>query len=139
MAWEKKEDGKLAGERARRLVFQGSVDNVDVAGECYLTSYRGFAYWVLSWMPYSGQDETDKVATEWAELRKGFSFLDSREGWAERVPKQVQVRGVTATAITLPNANQTVLFWQEKDGGIWVAIHGKVSLDEATKIAEGLK
>lgn len=53
--------------------------------------------------------------------------------------KDVQVRGVTAKAFSPAGGNFTVLFWQEKDNGIWAAIHGKLSLDEAVKVAEGLK
>ena len=53
--------------------------------------------------------------------------------------KQVDLRGVKATAISPAGGNQTALVWQEKDSGIWVAIHGKLSLDEAVKTAEGLK
>jgi len=53
--------------------------------------------------------------------------------------KQVPLRGVTATAFSPAGANWTALIWQEKNNGIWVAIHGKLSVDEAVKIAESLK
>ena len=53
--------------------------------------------------------------------------------------KQVPLRDVTATAFSPAGANWTALIWQEKNNGIWVAIHGKLSVDEAVKIAESLK
>jgi len=53
--------------------------------------------------------------------------------------KEVALRGVTATAFSPAGGNWTALIWQEKDNGTWVAIHGKLSLDEAVKIAESLK
>ena len=40
------------------------MDNVDVAGECHVASHHGFAYWVVSWMPYSEQDVAGQIATE---------------------------------------------------------------------------
>ncbi len=52
--------------------------------------------------------------------------------------KDVQVRGVTGKTLSLGD-KYTVLFWQEAGSGIWVAVHGNLSLDELTKIAEGLK
>jgi len=51
----------------------------------------------------------------------------------------VTVRGVQAKAYTMPNGGWTALVWQEKDSGVWVGIMGKLSQDEAVKIAEGLK
>lgn len=53
--------------------------------------------------------------------------------------KEVDVRGVKGTAFSPNSGNLTVLAWQEKGKGISVAIHGKLSLDEALKIADGLK
>ncbi|MEO8287693.1 MAG: DUF2092 domain-containing protein [Chloroflexota bacterium] len=53
--------------------------------------------------------------------------------------KDVTVRGVQAKAFSPDGAGWTALIWQEKDSGVWVAIRGKLSLDETLKIAEGLK
>jgi outer membrane lipoprotein-sorting protein len=69
----------------------------------------------------------------------GMSDMLGGMGQKNGATKQVDVRGVKATAVSLPMGNRTALVWQEKDTGIWVAIHGKLSLDEAVKIAEGLK
>lgn len=53
--------------------------------------------------------------------------------------KDVTVRGVQAKAFSPDGAGWTALIWQEKDSKIWVAIRGKLSLDETLKIAESLK
>jgi outer membrane lipoprotein-sorting protein len=53
--------------------------------------------------------------------------------------KQVTVRGVEATAFSPDGANWTALIWQEKDSDLWLAVRGKFSVEEALKIAEGLK
>jgi hypothetical protein len=53
--------------------------------------------------------------------------------------KPVTVRGVQAVAFSPAGSNWTSLMWQEKDSGIYVALRGKISVDEAVKIAEGLK
>lgn len=54
-------------------------------------------------------------------------------------PKDVTVRGVTAKAFSPDGGNWTSLIWQEKSNGLFVAIRGNISLDEAVKIAESLK
>jgi outer membrane lipoprotein-sorting protein len=69
------------------------------------------------------------------QLGDGFSGINM--GGKEL--KEVQVRGVTGKAFSPAEAGWTALFWQEKDSGTWVAIHGKLSLDEALKVAESLK
>jgi outer membrane lipoprotein-sorting protein len=53
--------------------------------------------------------------------------------------KDVTVRGVTAKAFSPEGANWTSLIWQEQTTGLFVAIRGKLTLNEATQIAEGLK
>jgi outer membrane lipoprotein-sorting protein len=55
------------------------------------------------------------------------------------VGSTVTVRGVQAKVVTMPNSGWTALLWQEKNNGPWVGIMGKLSQDEAVKIAEGLK
>jgi hypothetical protein len=49
----------------------------------------------------------------------------------------VTVRGVQAKAFS--PKGWTSLIWQEKGTGLWVAVRGKLTVDEAVKIAEGLK
>ncbi len=51
----------------------------------------------------------------------------------------VTVRGVEAKAFSPSASGWTSLMWQEKDSHLWIAIRGKISVDEAVKIAEGLK
>lgn len=53
--------------------------------------------------------------------------------------KDVDLRNAKAKAFSPDGGNWTALFWQEKTSGVWVAIHGNLSLDEAVKIAQGLK
>lgn len=52
--------------------------------------------------------------------------------------KEVTVRGVKATAFSPDGAGWTSLMWQDTTG-ISVAIRGKLSVEEAVKIAEGLR
>ncbi len=72
-------------------------------------------------------------------LSKDFTGVNGPNGKAMGAGTTVTVRGVQAKAFTLPSSGWTALIWQEKDSGIWVAIQGKFSQDEAVKIAEGLK
>jgi len=51
----------------------------------------------------------------------------------------VTVRGVEAKAFSPSASGWTSLMWQEKGSHLWVAIRGKITVDEAVKIAEGLK
>ena len=67
-------------------------------------------------------------------LGDGFSGVNKTDA-----VKEVTIRGVPAKAFSPDGANWTSLIWQEKDTGLFVAIRGKLTLDEATKIAEGLK
>ena len=53
--------------------------------------------------------------------------------------RSVAVRGVEAVAFAPEGAEWTSLMWKEKDSNVMVAIRGKLTIDEAVKIAEGLK
>ncbi len=61
--------------------------------------------------------------------------------WTDSLPvgqsQGVTVRGQNATAITDEAHGNTFLYWTENDGVVIVA--GKISLDEALKVAESLK
>ncbi len=71
------------------------------------------------------------------QYEKGLG--DEYSGRAKSPLKEVDVRGVKAHAFSPDGADWTAMYWQEAGNGIWVAIHGKFSLAEATKVAEGLK
>ena len=51
----------------------------------------------------------------------------------------VTVRGVEARAFSPSASGWTSLMWQEKGSNLWIAIRGKITVDEAVKVAEGLK
>jgi hypothetical protein len=53
--------------------------------------------------------------------------------------QNVTVRGVQAVAFSPESAEWTSLIWKEKSSDLMVAIRGKITVDEAVKIAEGLK
>lgn len=53
--------------------------------------------------------------------------------------QHVTVRGTDALAYSPAGSGWTALAWQEKGSGLYVAITGKLSLDQATQIANGLK
>jgi outer membrane lipoprotein-sorting protein len=86
---------------------------------------------------YSSPTTSFSIMESRMEIPKGLG--DEFSGRADTVIKDVPLRGTTAKAFSPDGANWTALSWQEKSTGIWVAIHGKLSLDEAVKIAEGLK
>jgi hypothetical protein len=67
-------------------------------------------------------------------LGDGFSGVNKPDAI-----KEVTVRGVTARAFSPEGAGWTSLIWQEQGTDLFVAIRGKLTLEEATKIAEGLK
>ena len=53
--------------------------------------------------------------------------------------QNVTVRGVDAVAFSPEGGEWTSLIWKEKSSEVMVAIRGKLTVDEAVKIAEGLK
>lgn len=69
----------------------------------------------------------------------GMNNSDNPTGAVQRLT----VRGVDAVAISPPAAqgagNWTSLAWKEKDSGVYVVVRGKLSVEEAVKIAENLK
>ncbi len=67
-------------------------------------------------------------------LGDGFSGVNAPDAL-----KDVTIRGVPGKAFSPDGGGWTSLMWQEKDSGVYVVLHGKLTLDEATKIAEGLK
>lgn len=76
----------------------------------------------------------DEMMGKLMGLGDGFSGVNN-----PGATKDVTVRGVTAKAFSPDGASWTSLIWQEKDSGLFVAIRGKLTVDEAVKIAEGLK
>jgi hypothetical protein len=85
-----KPDAMLDGLPARRFDFQGELDNVLVNGECLMLARRGYGYWLVTWAP---AERRDAAAEDWVAARDGFHFFDNRDGWAEKKPRQVQVKG----------------------------------------------
>jgi|GEM_PF-1560801 len=89
---------------------------------------------------YSSSTADFSITQAQGELEKQlgdeFSGINTRSTDAM---KQVTVRGVDALAFSPAGGNWTSLLWKEKDSSTWVAIRGKLTLDEVLKIAEGLK
>jgi hypothetical protein len=88
--FESRPDATLDGQPARHLEFQGEVDNVLMNGECLMLARRGYAYWVVTWAP---AERRDAAVDEWATARRGFSFLDHRDGWVEKKPRRLLIQG----------------------------------------------
>jgi outer membrane lipoprotein-sorting protein len=92
---------------------------------------------------------TDFSLTEANAGKRGTAMLDKLVGLGDgysglndptnQATQEVTVRGVTAKAFSPAGGNWTSLIWQEKASGLFVAIRGNLSVDEAVKIAEGLK
>ncbi|MEA2574016.1 MAG: hypothetical protein QOH93_1314 [Chloroflexia bacterium] len=72
------------------------------------------------------------------QLGDGFSGLNNRDN-AMGAMKPLKVRGVDAVAFSPKDGGWTSLIWQEQGNGPFVAIRGNLTVDEAVKIAEGLK
>lgn len=70
------------------------------------------------------------------QLGDGFS---GKNNTGTGAIKEITVRGAKAVAFSPEGGNWTSLMWQEKGTGVFVALRGKLSVDEAVKIAEGLK
>ena len=86
---------------------------------------------------YSSPTSSFSIIESKHEYQKGLG--DEYSGRANSPLKEVDVRGVKARAFSPDGTDWTAMYWQEQNNGIWVAIHGKFSLAEATKIAQGLK
>jgi hypothetical protein len=70
--------GELGGRPAARLVFQGSVGDVVMSGDCHIATHQGFAYWLFRWCPAR---EVEALKDELAAVRDRFAFLDQRPDW----------------------------------------------------------
>jgi outer membrane lipoprotein-sorting protein len=90
---------------------------------------------------YSSPDTDLSIMQAKSEIEKGlgddFSGVDGAANTDAH--KTVTVRGVEGAAFSPTGGEWTSLMWQEKDSGIYVAIRGKLTVEEAVKIAEGLK
>jgi len=87
-------DEEVAGQRAQHLAFQGRVNQVLMSGECYLFASKGIVYCLAVWGPV---DSAQSFREEFAEVRKGFTFLKEREGWTEEQPEEIQFDGKRAS------------------------------------------
>jgi hypothetical protein len=75
--------GRLGGAPAQVVEFQGEdPEGVEMTGECYFLTRRGYAYWVFTWGP-AGEGR-EALAEHWDRARAGFRLLEGREGWQER-------------------------------------------------------
>jgi len=90
LEWERKPDSQLAGKPALQLEFQGESNEVVMNGDCVVLTQYGMAYWYFTW---ASLERKGRAAEEWTSLRNGFHLLKEREGWQERLPKQVLVQG----------------------------------------------
>src|SRR5262249_46638455 len=104
---------KLAGQPALGIEFEGSHDNVDYAGECFIVEYRGWVYWFYTFAPQS----MPQARKEWPELRAGFALLDERAGWREKERDHQPYRGNgyrLAYATEVWKQDQKAELWDEK-------------------------
>lgn len=100
---------RLGGRPALLVEFAGTdPEQVTVAGEVIILAHLGYAYWLFTWCP---EDDRDKLAPEWQDLRKGFALLGGREGWKERPRQTETVQGVKgAYRLTFPSD-----LWKKND------------------------
>jgi hypothetical protein len=75
---------RLGDQPAVKMEFQGVAGNkVQSYGECCAITYRGYAYWFITWAP---EDNKESAREEWPKLRERFKLLNEREGWKD-VPR----------------------------------------------------
>jgi hypothetical protein len=74
---------KIAGQPALHYVFQGDLDDVSMAGECFAFHYKGIAYWMFTFCP-NDADTLRKAAPEFEDLRKRFALGTARDAWKEK-------------------------------------------------------
>lgn len=89
---------------------------------------------------YSSSKLDFSITQAKVEIEKGLGDdFSGVNGEGTGAHKEVTVRGVQAIAFSPEGANWTSLIWQEKGSNVWVAIRGKLSLEETLKLAEGLE
>lgn len=91
LEWEQRDEDSLAGRPAQRIVFQGTLKNLAMSGECHMMAYGGIAYWCYGWTPTSG--DLASAQEEWATLREGLTLLGERDGWTGKIPKMLTATG----------------------------------------------
>src|SRR5262249_4302630 len=87
---DKQKEAKLAGQQPLRMGFQGEVNRVPVAGECWTMGYKGFGYWFVAWAP---AEDAEQLADEWEGLRKGLVLLKERDGWSGPIVTEATLAG----------------------------------------------
>jgi outer membrane lipoprotein-sorting protein len=115
----------------------GNATLVDVRQVPALAKVTGNSVFVLN---YSSPTADFGIVESKGEHEKmlGDGFSGRNSGSAQAL-KVITVRGAQARAFAPEGANWVALTWQETGTDVWISIHGKLSLDEAVKIAEGLK
>jgi hypothetical protein len=93
LEWEKGSNVELGGQTARQLQFVGDVNQVRMSGTVLMLTRHGYGYWFITWAP---EERRELVEDGWSDLRQGFAFLNNRDGWSPRRPKQLPVAGVKA-------------------------------------------
>jgi hypothetical protein len=90
---QKSGEFQVAGVKAQKLELATEMDHVEMAGECYAVGHNGIGCWLVAWTPAS---HAAPMAGEWENLRKGFSFGKDRDGWTEKPPQQLTLKGKEA-------------------------------------------
>jgi hypothetical protein len=70
--------GELGGRPAARLVFQGSVGDAVMSGDCHMADHQGFAFWLFRWCPAGA---VESLKDELGGMPGRFGFLNQRPGW----------------------------------------------------------
>ncbi len=108
------------------------VNQVPAAGGSFGELSQNYSAPGVNFTITQSKDAQDKPP---GDSLSGTNNSDKEAGTTKAVP----VRGVTGSAFSPSAGTWTVLSWQEKSDAPFVTISGNISLDEATKIAAGLK
>jgi hypothetical protein len=86
LQWDYLPEGRVSGQRARRLQFRGKLNNVVSHGECWMLHHQGFGFWLYIW---AGRKQI--AEQEFAHLHRdpnsGFVLAGERRGWTEQPPE----------------------------------------------------
>ena len=85
---------RIAFKFHARYKGEGSI----VDGSCYATTYKGIAYWSISW---AGEADVPAVAGAFEQTRRQFKLLELREKWTEREVPVAPFRGHAAEYVIL--------------------------------------
>jgi hypothetical protein len=92
---EPKEDVQVAGQTAKKFLFQGQLKSDIFSGECVTFASKGYGYWIFTWRAGTMDEleEDESLRKEFAELWQGLALKD-RPAWrGDRIITRAMLTG----------------------------------------------